>query len=194
MTDGEHSIANSVMTARLTCERLDLDELAASLPYVRFEPDIYMGAILKIDGTTIIAFANGKLTCTGKTPIKAMKKALRKFTTILNETGIGHNIRIKRGSVRVENIVSVVNAGGPIDLESMSRTQPRSTTYEPEQFPALTWRRTDCVVQVFGTGNLTVTGVKDEEALGSIQNSVVRDIQRFIIIRREGSGQDSRNK
>lgn len=181
MSDREDSIVNSVMTAAFNVDRVDLDEVDATLPHVKFEPDEFMGAILKINGTTIMLFGNGKMTLTGRTSITSKKRSLSEFVRALNECGIGGKIMVKRGSIQIENIVSEVDVGHPVDIEMMVKTLPHSATYEPEQFPALTWERPDCVAQVFGSGKVIVLGVKSEESLGMIQDAILNDLKEFII-------------
>ena len=57
----------------------------------------------------------------------------------------------------------------------------KNTTYNPEQFPALTWELNDCVTQVYGSGKAVVTGVGDEKILGECQDKVMSVLKEFVI-------------
>jgi TATA-box binding protein (TBP) (component of TFIID and TFIIIB) len=186
VSDREHSIHNNVMTAQLEPERLDLDEMTASfmdfgkVKYNPHGPKRFPGAVLKIDGTAFLVFYNTNIVLTGKTSERQKRKALRKFVDALNSKILGADYKIKRGSVKIENIVSEVDVGGYLDLDSMVGNLPFKTVYDPQMFPALSWKTPDFQAQVFGSGKVTVLGVKKKESLAEIQDRIKDELKAFI--------------
>jgi transcription initiation factor TFIID TATA-box-binding protein len=79
----------------------------------------------------------------------------------LKKVGI---IILGKPSFEVVNIVASASLGGKVDLEKAVVTLGKAM-YEPEQFPGLIYRMDESkvVLLVFASGNLVITGAKEEQ-------------------------------
>ena len=156
------AIVNVVASASIK-EQLDLNEIAKKFPDTEYHPEQFPGLVfrLKVPKTATLVFRTGKMVCTGSTSEELAVKAVNIVVTKLRNGGI----KIKKDAViTVQNIVSSINLGGKISLETAARTLPRSM-YEPEQFPGVIHRMIDpkTVILLFASGKLVCTGAKTEK-------------------------------
>ena len=153
----------NVVASVILNQRFDLDEIAATMPNVEFDPDAFPGLVyrLKKPKTATLIFSTGKMVCTGAKSVKESRRAVHEIVKRLNEAGI----RITgRPEITIQNIVASGNLGSPVDLERLVMTL-ENCIYEPEQFPGLIHRMKDpkTVILVFASGKLVITGAKFEE-------------------------------
>ncbi len=157
MTRIENVVASVVFN-----QEFDLDEIAATMPDVEFDPDRFPGLVyrLKKPKTATLVFSTGKMVCTGAKSEELASKAIN----IVVERLKGGGIEVaNKPIVKVQNIVASINLGGRIHLEEAARQLPR-TIYEPEQFPGAMVRVPDpkVVFLLFSSGKLVCTGGKTE--------------------------------
>ena len=155
-------IVNVVASATID-QKLDLNDIQKKFPDVEYNPDLFPGAVLKLQNpkASTLLFSTGKMVCTGSRSEDMARKAVKKVVQKLRKG----KIKIKKDAVvTVQNIVSSINLGGKIDLERTARTLPRSM-YEPEQFPGVIHRMVDpkTVILLFASGKLVCTGAKTEK-------------------------------
>ncbi len=152
----------NVVASVVLNQRLDLDEIAATMPNVEFDPEQFPGLVyrLKKPKTATLIFNSGKMVCTGAKSEKEAKRAVHRIVKNIKEAGIEIT---GKPIIVVQNIVAAINLGGKIHLEQAARTLPRSM-YEPEQFPGLIHRMLDpkTVILLFASGKLVCTGAKKE--------------------------------
>ena len=157
-------IENVVASVMLN-QSFDLDEIAAAMPNVEFDPDTFPGLVyrLKKPKTATLIFTTGKMVCTGAKSVKESRRAVHKIVKNLNKAGI----RITgTPEITIQNIVASGGLGFHVDLERLFMTL-ENCIYEPEQFPGLIYRMKDpkTVILVFGSGKIVITGAKLEEQI-----------------------------
>ena len=155
-------IVNVVASATID-QKLDLKEIKKKFPDLGWEPDIFPGAVFRLQNpkSATLLFRTGKMVCTGTKSEKLAREAVKKVVQSLRSK----KIKIKKDAVvTIQNIVASVNLGGKIHLEQTARTLPRSM-YEPEQFPGVIHRVVDpkTVILIFASGKLVCTGAKTEK-------------------------------
>ncbi|MCW3976868.1 MAG: TATA-box-binding protein [Candidatus Bathyarchaeota archaeon] len=156
-------IENVVVAASFP-QKLDLLTVANALRNTEYRPDVFPGLVfrLKRPKTAILIFGSGKMVCTGAKNVKEAIRAVRKAARELRKGGI----RISNmPEIQVTNIVATANLGGYIDLDELaSKGSGGRILYEPEQFPAVTyrWENPKVVFLVFSTGKIVCTGAKKE--------------------------------
>jgi len=161
----------NVVASVVTNSTLDLDEIAATMPNVEFDPEQFPGLVyrLKKPKTATLIFNTGKMVCTGAKSEKDAKRAVHKIVKTLRESGI----KIPgRPVITVQNIVASASLGAELNLELAAVTLENSM-YEPEQFPGLIHRMLDpkTVILLFSSGKLVCTGAKKEpDVFRSVNN------------------------
>jgi transcription initiation factor TFIID TATA-box-binding protein len=146
-------------------QSFDLDEIAATMPDVEFDPERFPGLVyrLKSPKTATLVFNTGKMVCTGAKSEKEARRAVHKIVKLVNEAGIN---MIRKPIITVQNIVASANLGAELNLE-LAAMKLENTLYEPEQFPGLIYRMRDprVVILLFGSGKLVITGTKFESQI-----------------------------
>ncbi len=154
-------IENVVSSVTLN-QSLDLDEIAATMPNVEFDPERFPGLVYRIKKpkTATLIFRTGKMVCTGAKSAKESRRAVHKIVKYLKEAGIKIT---GKPEIIIQNIVASASLGAQLNLELAAMTLENSL-YEPEQFPGLIYRMKDpkVVVLLFGSGKLVITGAKFE--------------------------------
>lgn len=153
----------NVVASVILNQRVDLDEIAATMPNVEFDPERFPGLVyrLKKPKTATLIFSTGKMVCTGAKSVKESRRTVHEIVKRLNKAGI----RITgRPEITIQNIVASGDLGFPVDLERLAMTLENSI-YEPEQFPGLIhrMRKPKTVLLIFGSGKIVITGAKLEE-------------------------------
>ena len=74
----------NVVSSVVLGQRLDLDEIAATMPNVEFDPEQFPGLVyrLKKPKTATLIFNTGKMVCTGAKSAKESKRAVHKTRLI----------------------------------------------------------------------------------------------------------------
>jgi len=163
----------NIVASVILNQRLDLDEIAFTIPNVEYDPGHFPGLIyrLKKPKTATLVFSTGKMVCTGAKSEKDVKRAVRKIVRSLNKAGFRTT---GRPTITMQNIVASGDLGVPVDLERAVMTL-ENTLYEPEQFPGLVYRMRDpkTVVLIFGSGKIVITGAKWEEQVPKVARRVM---------------------
>ncbi len=163
---------NMVASSSLSCE-LDLSELASSLHNIVYSPSHFTGASLKhrkIKGTLLL-FPNGKLILTGATSFREAKQSIRRFARIIQRQG--YHVTLKPIKLLTSTVTNDLRR--KINLGKL-RNKIKGI-YEPEQFPALTFKYNDVTFIVHHTGKVIMTGVKKickaKEGWYYLKNSII---------------------
>jgi len=154
-------------------QRLDLDEIAFTIPNVEYDPGNFPGLVyrLKKPKTATLIFNTGKMVCTGAKSEKDVKGAVHKIVKSLDKAGFR---MMGRPAITIQNVVATGDLGLPIDLERAVMTL-KNSMYEPEQFPGLVYRMRDpkTVVLIFGSGKIVITGAKCEEQVPEVARRIM---------------------
>ncbi|MFQ5832003.1 MAG: TATA-box-binding protein [Candidatus Thorarchaeota archaeon] len=163
----------NIVASVILNQRLDLDEIAFTIPNVEYDPGGFPGLVYRLrkPKTATLIFSTGKMVCTGTKSEKEVKRAVRKIVKSLNKAGI----RMRgRPAITIQNVVACGSLGVPVDLERAVMTLENSM-YEPEQFPGLVYRLKDpkAVVLIFGSGKIVIVGAKCEEQVPKVARRVM---------------------
>jgi transcription initiation factor TFIID TATA-box-binding protein len=158
----EIKIVNIVSTADLE-QKVDIGSFN-EYEHLHSDLDLYHCGYVKDDKMMgrVTIFASGKMISVGtKSPENSFKE-LRKSIKILKDHGL---IQSKRIKPQVRNIVANTDFEQKLDIETLSKSMPKSM-YEPEQFAALIHRiMTGGVALIFSSGKVVVVGCKTFEEL-----------------------------
>jgi len=162
----------NIVASVILSQKLDLDEVASTIPNVEYDPSNFPGLIyrLKKPKTATLVFSTGKMVCTGAKTEKQVKGAVQKIVKSLDKAGF---MTKGRPTITIENIVASGDLGFPVDLERAAMTL-ENCMYEPEQFPGLVYRMRDpkTVVLIFGSGKIVIAGAKWEEQVPKVARRV----------------------
>jgi transcription initiation factor TFIID TATA-box-binding protein len=161
-TEARIDIQNVVSTGSMN-QKVDLNAVLKGYPDADYHPEQFPGLVfrLKKPKTATLIFSTGKMVCTGARSGAESRKAIMKVVKELKKGGL---IILGKPSFKVVNIVASASLGGKVDLEQVV-VRTRQTMYEPEQFPGLIYRMDEpkVVILVFASGNLVITGAKEEQ-------------------------------
>jgi transcription initiation factor TFIID TATA-box-binding protein len=164
-------------------QSFDLDEIAATMPDVEFDPERFPGLVyrLKFPKTATLVFNTGKMVCTGAKSEKEAKRAVHKIVKLVNEAGINMS---RKPIITVQNMVASANLCAELNLE-LAAMRLENTLYEPEQFPGLIYRMRDprVVILLFGSGKLVITGAKFESQIQEAAEKVFDRLLELGVVR-----------
>ncbi|MHA1666580.1 MAG: TATA-box-binding protein [Candidatus Thorarchaeota archaeon] len=167
----------NVVSSVVFNQEFDLDEIAATMPDVEFDPDRFPGLVyrLKKPKTATLVFSTGKMVCTGAKSAKESKRAVHKIVKLVNEAGIKMS---RKPEITVQNIVASASLGAELNLE-LAAMKLENTLYEPEQFPGVIYRMREpkVVLLLFGSGKVVITGAKFES---QIQEAAEKALDRLL--------------
>jgi transcription initiation factor TFIID TATA-box-binding protein len=145
-----------------------------------YNPNKFAAVTMRIrkPRTTCLIFSSGYLNCTGAKTVDDARVALRRFARIIQKLGFPVRINafqvqfiynefiktylknVKFKNFRIRNIVSNFNHNWPLQLAKMAVHHGTQCSYEPEIFPALTYKLPDPKISfnIFGSGNFVMTG------------------------------------
>lgn len=173
----------NVVASVVLNQRLDLDEIAATMPNVEFDPEQFPGLVyrLKKPKTATLIFNSGKMVCTGAKSEKEAKRAVHKIVKNIKEAGITIT---GKPEIIVQNIVASASLGAELNLE-LAAMKLENTLYEPEQFPGLIYRMRDpkVVILLFGSGKLVITGAKFEPQIDEAALKVMDRLLQLGVMR-----------
>lgn len=175
MTDIE--IVNIVGFGNLQRE-VDIKAVAedASLPVSNYNPE-FNGSFFRFeeDGELLILYRTGKYILRGGCDFEAMYTVNEEFLRVLQELGM----EVNDVNLEIKNVVAVGDLERDINLNALTiELGMEDVEYEPEQFPGLVYRpdRTNCVLLIFGSGKVVITGSRtreeSEEAFESLREIV----------------------
>jgi len=177
-----HIIVQNIVATASVCRGLCLKRLVETLPCAEYNATRFAAVTTRLvrPKTTALFFASGKIVCTGARTINAVRLAVRKFTRMVELTGVNVELR----DFRVQNIVASTTCSAGVDLLAMQRAHTLASSYEPELFPGLIFRPihgTDSTVfLVFASGRVVVTGAKTTERTVAGWTAMSRVIAPFL--------------
>jgi transcription initiation factor TFIID TATA-box-binding protein len=122
--------------------------------------------------TTALFFGSGKIVCTGAKTKNDARLALMKYVNIIRKrTKLDVNVF----DFDIQNVVASANVGFPISLEKVCVNYRKESSYEPELFPGLIFRKRHLTVVflIFLSGKLVITGAKDPSEIKAAFNTIV---------------------
>ncbi len=172
-------VVNVVASGSLGIE-LDLDAIADNFEdIVDYDPDKYPGAYFRFGDPSplITLYRTGKYIITGASSEEEAHAFREEFLNILSR----HEILplAEDDWFQLQNYVCMSAVGENLNLSALAIGLGLEVTeYEPEQFPGLVYRppEHDCVLLVFGSGKVIITGATGiqtaEEAFNSLQKRI----------------------
>jgi transcription initiation factor TFIID TATA-box-binding protein len=158
-------LQNIVATVN-TRTQLVLEQIAQTARNAEYNPSRFQAVIMRIrePRTTALIFKTGKIIVTGAKTKEDSRTASRKYVAILQRVGFPEAVC---QDYKIQNMTATTDAGFPIRLEGLMYAHAGNSTYEPELFPGLVYRLTDpkCVLLVFVSGKIVLTGTKSEESM-----------------------------
>ena len=172
-------IVNIVASGSLGVE-LDLEAIASDLDsIVDYDPDKYPGAYFRFEDSDplITLYRTGKYIITGASSKEEVHSLREEFLSILS----GHKIlpSAEDDWFRLQNYVCMSEIGENLNLSALAiGLGLEITEYEPEQFPGLVYRpaESDCVLLVFGSGKVIITGATSTQTAQKAFNSLQKRI------------------
>ena len=177
-------IQNIVGTGSLGVE-LNIPALAEDLPApeVKYDPNNYHGLYLRLEsgGPLITLYRTGSYNITGADSVVELDEVKEGFLHLVADIGVIDEPIDHAFSVR--NMVCTGDLGFQVDLNQLAiGLGLEEVEYEPEQFPGLVYRpeTSECVILVFGSGRVVITGARDEESAVSALGSTKKKIESVI--------------
>ncbi len=114
----------------------------------------------------VIIFRTGKMILTGLKAFIHINKIVDFIVKELNKT-LKANIKRDLVNSEVVNIVATANFDNKINLD-LSAITLNNVIFEPEVFPGLIYKCVNpvkCVFLIFNSGNVVLTGIREEKAI-----------------------------
>lgn len=158
-------IVNVVGSGALGVE-LDIDALAADISDAEYDPENYHGMYLQFgeNAPLITFYRSGKYIITGADSVDRVFKIQKRTLDLLQDMGV-----VATGfedEFSIQNFVCQADIRQDVNLNAIAiGLGLEKTEYEPEQFPGLVYRppEYDCVILLFGSGKVIVTGASEIE-------------------------------
>ena len=162
---------------------VDIQVLAEDVPFpiARYEPE--MGASLfrfEEDGELMILYSSGKYILRGGDDFDQVYDANDRFLRELSNIGI----HIENPSLTVKNVVTLGDLERSMNLNTLAiELGLQQVEYEPEQFPGLVFRPsgTQCVLLVFSSGKIVITGGKTKEENKEAFSVLLENIEQEMV-------------
>lgn len=167
---------NMVMSGCLS-EGIDLKTVKKTFKNSRFKGR-FPGLIIKRKKpkATILLFRSGSFVCTGVKNKEDGKKAVNKLLEALKEEKI---VSVHcRYEMAIQNIVASVSLNTPLDIERFVE-KFRNVVYEPEEFPAATYRmgKPHATFLIFPGGKVTCSGARSQKTLSEALDKFYTQLQ-----------------
>lgn len=158
-------IVNVVGSGALGVE-VDINTLASDIPEAEYDPENYHGMYLRFkeNSPLITLYRSGKYIITGADSADDLFGMRERTLNLLQEMGIVAP-DVEDG-FSIQNFVCQADIGHDVNLNAIAiGLGLEKTEYEPEQFPGLVYRppEYDCVILLFGSGKVIVTGAPELE-------------------------------
>jgi transcription initiation factor TFIID TATA-box-binding protein len=146
---------------------IDLKQIELDANIFRVEFKSSMSALfLQFDEAEglVILYRTGKYIVRGRKEYEKLYRANEEFLEFMRSLGVISED--EKPSFELNNIVFVGDLSKRIDLEELIiRIGLENAEFEPEQFPGLVYRPPEfgCVLLVFGSGKVSITGSASEE-------------------------------
>jgi len=160
-------IVNVVASGSLDVE-FDLELVATDINSIaEYDPGKYPGMYLRFgeDAPLITLYRTGKYIVTGADSEKEAQAIRKRFLNLLADNGMIPTPDDEW--FRIQNLVCTAELGESLNLNALAiGLGLENTEYEPEQFPGLIYRPSgaDCVVLLFASGRVVITGSPDLDA------------------------------
>lgn len=144
---------------------LDLQFIAQKILFGEYNPDKFAALTMRLHNprTTALLFSSGNMVCTGSKSILQALLACRKYTRILQNTGL----KVSFYDFCVQNVVASVEVQFPIRLVELAEDHGPFLSYEPDLFPGAVLRVQNpaIVLLIFRSGKIVITGARDVEQI-----------------------------
>ncbi|WP_144797717.1 TATA-box-binding protein [Halorubrum depositum] len=174
----EVTIVNVVGSGAVSSE-FDLEELSLEIgSEAEYDPENYPGMYLRFEGKpTITVYRTGKFIIYGADNIDEIYETRDFLLTRLADLGAIKSPEDTGFSI--QNVVCTGKLEGEQNLNAVAiQLGLDRTEYEPEQFPGLIYRPEEhnCVILIFGSGKVVITGCKDQSVAESALESLKQEI------------------
>ncbi|RQD89758.1 TATA-box-binding family protein, partial [Methanosalsum natronophilum] len=117
---------------------------------------------LQPENRYIVFYKTGKFLITGRNVLDEKDSIVERVMKLIKASGI----EITVDNVKICNIVAKdsIYLSEPLDT-IYERMEQKNSEYEPEQFPALIYKKWNVTFLIFQTGSIIITGAKDIESL-----------------------------
>ncbi len=134
-----------------------------------YEPEQFPAARFRINRTTVMVFSSGKMVAVGAPTAEIAFGAMDTMIETLKK----HDIPVGNVTRYICNVVATSKFSQGIDLSQVVRFIPR-TIYEPEHFSGviIRWRKPDCTMLLFATGNVVCVGANSINAVSEAVNQL----------------------
>lgn len=171
-----YTIQNVVATFNLGVDTLDLRELALQKGWIEYNPHKFAAATMRLryPKTTALAFATGKMVCTGGKDELTSMYASRRYVRLLQR----HGLPVQFKNFKIQNIVASSNVKHPMKLKELSEKYGPYTSYESELFPGLVFRTSKprLVFLIFRSGTVVITGAKNRDQITKTFDLLYRNV------------------
>lgn len=170
-SEKEVEIVNVVGSGSLGAE-LDLKQVTRDIGSVgEYDPEKYPGMYIRFDeeAPLITLYRTGKYIITGASSEEGSRSIRTRFLDLLADNGM-----IERPNddwFAIQNLVCTGELDQSLNLSAIAIGLGLEVTeYEPEQFPGLIYRpqNSSCVVLLFATGRIVITGSTDIEEVETV--------------------------
>ena len=155
-------VNNVVSTFDVGVNKLPLKEIAQKYSFCEYQPSRFAALTARVvmknfdnHRTTALAFASGRLVCTGSRSVCMCLLAARRYVRLFQRLGYTD---LSFCDFSIQNIVSSVHLGFPLKLEEMALDYGPYCSYEPDLFPGLSLRTSSLVFLCFRSGKCVITG------------------------------------
>ena len=174
----EVTIVNVVGSGAVSSE-FDLEELSLEIgSEAEYDPENYPGMYLRFEGKpTITVYRTGKFIIYGADNIDEIYEARDFLLTQLADLGAIESPEDTGFSI--QNVVCTGKLESEQNLNAVAiQLGLDRTEYEPEQFPGLIYRPEEhnCVLLIFGSGKVVITGCKDLDTAQSALDDLERTL------------------
>ncbi|QIB79558.1 TATA-box-binding protein [Haloferax volcanii] len=175
MVSAENVVASGSLGIEIALEAV-AHELSKVVDY---DPEKYPGAYFRLNDSAplITVYRTGKYIITGAGSEEEAAGTRSEFLRLLTDHGILSEAEDEW--YKIQNYVCMEDIGQQLDLSALAiGLGLEFTEYEPEQFPGLVYRPVDhdCVMLLFGSGKVIITGTKDvvsaEEAVTGLLEEI----------------------
>ena len=174
----EVTIVNVVGSGAVSSE-FDLEELSLEIgSEAEYDPENYPGMYLRFEGRpTITIYRTGKFIIYGADNVDEIYSTRDFLLSQLAELGAIESPEDSGFSIQNVVCTGELEANQNLNAVAIQLGLDR-TEYEPEQFPGLIYRPEEhnCVLLIFGSGKVVITGCKDSDAAQSALDDLERTL------------------
>lgn len=167
-------VVNCTVSSSFPCN-FDLKLLHSKIKGSKYVPTKFSALIYKYRRASILLFNNGKMILTGIRSSKEAWSSIRKLEGILFSNGYP----VLANEYKLTNIVGSWDMQCPVDLVRFANTFKLESSFEPELFPGLFYKRKDSGTSatIFRNGKVFLTGCKSKKHLTLEYENVLEAIK-----------------